>query len=173
MRIASTGELPARALESLKRLNEEAHGHPFVEDWDHALGGTHFFIEDAGEPVSHAAVVERWLETGGRRLRTGYVEAVATRPDRQRLGLGTRILEAVTDHVRAEFELGGLCTGDNAFYERFGWETWRGQTYVRTDDGLVRTEEEDGNIMILRTVSTPDIDVAGALSCEWRLGDVW
>lgn len=173
MRMAPTDDLPPQVLGKLKRLNEEAHGHRFAEDWDHALGGMHFFIEDGDEPLSHASVVERLLETGGRRHRTGYVEAVATRPDRQRRGLASRVIQAVTDYVRVEFELGALCTGENDFYERFGWETWHGQTFVRTEDGLVRTGHEDGNVMILRTALSPEIDLAGAISCESRPGDVW
>jgi aminoglycoside 2'-N-acetyltransferase I len=165
--------MPPDILASIRRLNEEAHGHPFVEDWDHALGGLHFFIEEDGEPVSHASVVERRLETSATSLRTGYVEAVATLPDRQRRGHMTLIMKAVTDHIRGEYELGGLCTGDNGFYERFGWETWRGPTFVRTENGLERTTHEDGNVMILRRPSTPGIELAAPISCEWRPGDVW
>lgn len=173
MRIAPTADLPSRLLDAIKRLNEEAYGHPFVEDWDHARGGVHFVLEEDGEPVSHASVVERWLETGGGRLRTGYVEAVATRPDRQRRGLASRIMEAAAEHIRADYELGGLCTGENGFFERFGWETWRGPTFVRTEGGLHRTAHEDGNVMVLRTPATPAIDLGAGLCCEWRPGDVW
>jgi aminoglycoside 2'-N-acetyltransferase I len=173
VRIVRTNDLSPQVIGKLRRLNEDAHGHPFVEDWDHALGGMHFFIEDEGEPVSHASVVERRLATGGRRLRTGYVEAVATRPDRQHRRLAGRVIQAVTDFVRAEFELGALCTGENDFYARFGWETWRGPTFVRTEDGLVRTSHEDGNVMILPTTLSPEIDLDAAISCEWRSGDVW
>jgi aminoglycoside 2'-N-acetyltransferase I len=173
MWIARTQDLSPEALAAIKRLNEEAHGEPFVEDWDHALGGTHFFIEENGEPVSHASVVERRLETAGRSMRTGYVEAVATRPGRQRAGLATRVMEAVTVHIRLAFELGGLCTGQTDFYARLGWETWRGPTFVRTDGDPVRSADEDGNVMILRTPFTPDLDLDASISCEWRSGDVW
>ena len=160
-------------LAQIKALNEEAHGEPFVEDWDHAIGGTHFFIEEHGKPVSHASVVERSIEAGRHLLRTGYVEAVATRPDRQGSGLATQILNAVTVHIRLLYELGALTTGENDFYARVGWETWRGPTFVRTDEGRTRTEDEDGGIMILRTATTPELSVDEAISCDWRSGDVW
>jgi len=173
LRIASTFEQTASELDTLKEFLEDAYGEPFVEDWDHALGGTHFLFEEESEPVAHASVVERWLETEFKRLRTGYVEAVATRPDRQGSGLGSRIMQAVSDHIRAGFELGGLCTGENPFYERFGWETWRGPTFVRLNDLLERTSEEDGSVMILRTSRTPALNLAESISCEWRPGDVW
>ena len=173
MWVGRTLDVSPEMLAKIKALNEQAHGEPFVEDWDHAIGGAHFFIEEDGEPVSHASVVERWLETGGHKLRTGYVEAVATRPDRQRSGLATQILNAVTVHIRLLYELGALSTGEKDFYARVGWETWRGPTHVRTDDGLRRTEDEDGGIMILRTVSTPELSLDEPISCEWRSGDVW
>jgi aminoglycoside 2'-N-acetyltransferase I len=171
--VAATNDVSRQTLERIKRLNEEAHRHPFVEDWDHALGGVHFFVEEEDEPVAHASVVERQLETWGTSLRTGYVEAAATRPDRQGRGLMAVIMTAVTAHIRDEFELGALCTGHNAFYERFGWETWHGETYVRTPHGLERTAHEDGNVMVLRTNWTPALDFAAPISCEWRSGDVW
>ncbi|MFY9587714.1 MAG: GNAT family N-acetyltransferase [Actinomycetota bacterium] len=173
MRIVPTDALTERELAALKGMLEEAYGEPFVEDWDHALGGTHFLIEEGGEPVSHASVVERALETGGRILRTGYVEAVATRPDRQRRGLGTRVMDAASEFIRREFELGALGTGEFGFYAPFGWERWRGPTAVRTDSGVVPTPEEDGYIMILRTAETTDLDQTAQITCEWRLGDVW
>lgn len=174
MRIVRTDALTQDDLSALKPMLEESYGEPFVEDWDHALGGTHFLIEENGAPVSHAAVVERFLETGGRSLRTGYVEAVATRPDRRRDGLGSRVIEAASEHIRGDFELGALGTGEFDFYARFGWEVWRGPTSVRTSTGQVRTPEEDGYVMILRTLTTPaDLDVAMPISCDWRRGDVW
>jgi aminoglycoside 2'-N-acetyltransferase I len=173
MWVGRTLDISPDMLAKIKQMLEEAYGEPFVEDWDHAIGGTHFFIEEVGEPVAHASVVERSLESGGRMLRTGYVEAVATRPDRQRSGLATQILNAATIHIRLLYELGALSTGENDFYARAGWETWRGKTFVRTEDGRTRTEDEDGGIMVLRTASTLELDLDEAISCEWRSGDVW
>ena len=168
-----THDLTPEFLTKLKRMLEVSYREPLVEDWDHAIGGVHFYLEEDGEPVVHASVVERRLETAGRAFRTGYVEAVATRPDRRRRGLASRVMQAATAHVMEEYELGGLCTGENDFYARFGWETWRGATFVRTDDGLVRTGDEDGSVMILRAGPSADVDLDGTISCEWRSGDVW
>ena len=174
MRIVTTDELSPEVLAAIKALLETTFDEPFVEDWNHALGGVHFLVEEAGEPIAHTSVVERTLESNGRVLRTGYVEAVATRPDRQRAGLGTAVIEAATAHIRETFELGALGTGEFAFYERFGWERWRGPTGVRTENGLIRTLDEDGFVMILRTQASPaDLDVDSLLTCDWRSGDVW
>ena len=88
-----------------------------------------------GEIVAHAAVVERELWMDDRPLRTGYVEAVATTPERQGQGLGSLVMGEVNAIVRDGFELGALGTGSNGFYERLGWVTWLGPTFVRTADG--------------------------------------
>ena len=124
-------------------------------------------------PVAHGSVVERELHAAGVALRAGYVEAVATRSDRRGRGLGTAVMRALGGEIRARFELGALDTSLHGFYARLGWERWRGPTFVRTDDGLVATTEEDGYVMILRTPSTPSIDLDAPISCEWRPGDVW
>jgi len=168
-----TRDLTPEFLTKLKHMLEETYREPLVEDWEHALGGVHFYIEEDGDPVSHVSVVERLLETGGQQYRTGYVEAVATRPDRQRRGLGSRVVQAATAHVFEEYELGGLSTGQNDLFARFGWETWRGPTFVRSDSGLERTSDEDGGVMVLRTGPSGGVDLDAAISCDWRSGDVW
>lgn len=143
------------------------------EDWEHALGGMHFLLDDDGAIAAHASVVERELHVAGRPLRTGYVEAVATTPAAQGRGLGTIVMRDMTGYVRDEYELGALGTGVHRFYERLGWETWRGPSAVRTVEGLVRTPDDDGYIMVLRTRTSPPLDPVTPISCEWRPGDVW
>jgi aminoglycoside 2'-N-acetyltransferase I len=174
--------LPSAALtteevDALHRLMAEAfaddeHGGFSADDWEHALGGTHFLAEVEGLIVGHASVVERDIRVGGRPLRTGYVEAVATAVERQRSGIGTAVMRAVAEHLDG-YELGALGTGSQAFYERLGWEIWRGPSSVRTVDGERATPEEDGYIMVLRTPLSPPLDLDDPISCEWRRGDVW
>ncbi len=143
------------------------------EDWAHALGGQHFVLDLDGEIVSHASVVERVLEIGGRPLRTGYVEAVATAPAEQGRGHGSIVMEAATEHIRAGFELGALGTGRHAFYERIGWAMWRGPAFVRSPEGERRTPDDEGYILVLRTSSSPPFDLGEPIICDWRPGDVW
>jgi aminoglycoside 2'-N-acetyltransferase I len=143
------------------------------DDWQHALGGRHFLLELGGSIVAHAAVVERALEVDGRPVRTGYVEAVATDPARQAGGFGTKLMEAVDTYIRDTFELGALGTGSHYFYERLGWQTWRGPSFVRTSSGTRRTPDEDGYILVLVTGSGPALDLDAEISCESRPGDVW
>ena len=113
-----------------------ADDEAFTEaDWEHSIGGMHFVLDsDSTGIVAHASVVEREIHIADRPLRTGYVEAVATAPDWQGQGYGTRVMTDVTAFVRATYELGALGTGAQGFYERFGWLTWRGPTSVRTNE---------------------------------------
>jgi aminoglycoside 2'-N-acetyltransferase I len=178
LRSLATAELTEDEVASIRRLLEDAFGEDEDErfadsDWAHALGGLHVVADDDGEIVGHASVVPRSLEAGPIPLRTGYVEAVATRRDRQGSGIGTDVMRLVGEHIDATYALGALGTGAFHFYERLGWERWPGPTAVRTADGVRATTEDDGYVMILRTRRTPMLDPSSTLSCEWREGDVW
>ena len=177
LREATSDELDAAVLAQILDLGHACwpDGSFTQDDLEHALGGRHFLAEMDGRFVAHASVVPRILEVGGRRLRGGYLEAVATLPRFQRQGIATRLVEAANAHIDAAFVLGALSTSRPAFYERLGWQRWRGETWVRDRDGrLARTADEDDGILWRRTPSTPD-GVSGdeAIACEWRPGDVW
>jgi aminoglycoside 2'-N-acetyltransferase I len=143
------------------------------EDVDHAMGGVHWIAEAGGRIVGHASVVPRILEADGVPLTTGYLEAVATQPDWRRRGIASRLLAAANRHITEHFELGALSTGIHAVYAGTGWQRWQGPTFVRTDSGLLRTEDDDDGIMVLRTPRTPPLAGTEALSCEWRAGEAW
>ena len=179
LRRIRTGDLDAAEVAAIRGILVDAFAaegpdEQFTDaDWQHALGGTHVVLDAGGEIVSHASVVERELRVGGRPLRTGYVEAVATAPAWRGRGHGTTVMRDVNDVVREGFELGALGTGVHAFYERLGWRAWRGPTAVRTPDGERPTPDEDGLILVLFTPTTPPLDETAPLSCDWRPGDVW
>ncbi len=178
LRRVSTQELTSPEVAAIRAMLLAAFGPADDErfsddDWDHAVGGVHFVLDVGGAMVTHASVVERELHVDGRPLRTGYVEAVGTAPDGQGAGHGSQVMADVTAYIRDRFELGALGTGRHHFYERLGWLRWAGPTFVRTADGLRRTPDEDGDILVLPTASSPPLDLAAALSCEWRPGDVW
>ena len=178
VRTAETSRLSSEELTSLRAMFDAAwHGKDDAfsdHDWRSATGGTHFLLEIDGAIVSHASVVDRVLETRGRDLRAGYVEAVATRSEHRRRGHATQVMLAVGAFIADRYELGALGTGLFRFYDRMGWERWRGPTGVRMRTGVVRTPDEDGFIMVLRTPATPpDLDLDALLTCGWRPGDVW
>jgi aminoglycoside 2'-N-acetyltransferase I len=178
LRRLASSELTADEVREIRALMEVAFGSDEEErfsddDWQHALGGVHFVLELDGEIVAHAAVVERRLFLGSLPVRTGYVEAVATSPDRQGLGLGSIVMTDVTEYVRDAFELGALGTGRHSFYGRLGWRIWAGPSAVRTPAGVQPTPDDDGSIMVLETPTSPPLDFSAPISCEERPGDVW
>jgi aminoglycoside 2'-N-acetyltransferase I len=178
LRRLSTQELTRSEIGAIRALLERAFGSDEEErftaaDWDHSVGGVHFVLDVAAEIVAHASVVERELHVGRRPLRTGYVEAVATAPDRQGAGYGSIVVAEVTAWIKDRFELGALGTGRQGFYQRLGWLTWIGPSSVRMGDDEQATPEDDGFILVLPTPSSPPLDVTAPISCDWRPGDVW
>lgn len=177
VRRSATDELTAADVSAIRAILWAAFpsgDEGFTEaDWEHALGGIHVLLELDDRIVAHASVVERELQVAGQPFRTGYVEAVATEPSRQGSGLGTRLMTEVDAHIRTTFALGALGTGSHHFYERLGWQTWKGPSSVRTDEGTEPTPDDDGYILILTTPATPALDLGDPISCEWRPGDVW
>jgi len=177
LRRLRTDELTAAEIDAIRTLLWAAFppgDEGFTEDdWDHAVGGTHFVLDAGGRVVAHASVVERTLHVGGIPLRTGYVEAVATAPTLQGRGLGTIVMRDVDAWIDAGFQLGALGTGSHHFYERLGWRTWRGPSSVRSAAGALPSPDDDGYIMVLATSTSPPLDLDAPISCEWRPGDAW
>lgn len=177
IRRVATEDLRPEEVAAIRELLAETFGDEdggFGElDWEHALGGVHVVLEDSATIFAHAAVVERTIEIDGRPFRTGYVEAVGTKVGHHGRGHGTAVMRVVGEIIRERFELGALGTGRFAFYERLGWERWRGPSSVRTPDGLLRTPDEDGWILVLRTPASGAIRLEAPISCDWRPGDVW
>jgi aminoglycoside 2'-N-acetyltransferase I len=172
--VLRTADVPGPVLDRVRTIMTAAFEGRFDEhDWAHALGGTHVIASIDGVVLAHAAVVPRALDVDGVALRTGYVEAVATAPSHQGLGIGTAVMTAASELVRSAYDLGALSTGRPSFYERLGWERWAGTTWVRTVGGLVRTPEEDDGILVLRTPTTGGLSLTGAITCEARPGDDW
>lgn len=173
VQVAHTADIDADVLAAMRDLLYEVFADEMTEhDWEHCLGGMHAIVWEDGEPIGHAAVVQRRLLHGGRALRAGYVEGVAVRADRRRRGHGRRLMGAVERVVRGAYELGALGAADGAldFYAACGWSRWRGPTSALTPTGIVRTADEDGSVYVL---ADDTLDLAGELTCDWRDGDLW
>ncbi|MDP8991673.1 MAG: GNAT family N-acetyltransferase [Actinomycetota bacterium] len=161
-------------MEKIRQLVEEAFdGTLSSDDWEHMLGGWHVVILERKALPSHTRPSSPALEAAGRLFRTGYGEGVATAPGRRCEGLGSSVVSQVASLLRSKFELGALSTGRHAFYERLGWQRWRGPTFVRHADDLVRTEEDDDSVTVLRFGPSLALDLARPISCEARTGDHW
>ena len=162
-------------LEDVRELLGCAFGGELSEDdWVHALGGVHLVAMHAGALVGHVAVVERELSQGTRTWRTGYVEALGVHPSRRRRGTGSRLMARAEALITERYELGALAASEDGspLYQRRGWLPWRGETWARTLDGVVRTEAEDDCVFIL-PVSATCPDRRGSIVCDWRQGDPW
>jgi len=172
-RVLTDGEIRSDVLAQIRRLVFAAYDGDFSEeDWDHTRGVARRRIRRRA-PVSHAAVVARVLQVAQRTLQTGYVEGVATIAERRREGLGALVMSHATSLVQSKFEMGALSTSSPSFYQRFGWERWRGHSFVRDGVELLRTADEDDGLMVLRSGPSAGIDLAAPIVCERRPGDDW
>lgn len=158
----------------IRQLLERSFGAGFsADDWDHTVGGDHFVISEGDILLAHAAVVPRTLTIGDLPIETGYVEGVATEPQARGRGLGSAVMTEAAAVIRARYEMGALSSDRHTFYERLGWERWRGLTYVRRGDELLRTEGEDDGLMVLRFGPSAVLDPTAAICCNERSGDDW
>ena len=174
IRQAPTSEISPATFRELTQLLEAAFGEPFTDYWSDIGPGLHFMEVEGDDVLAHACVVDRELHSQKHTLRTGYVEAVATWPFRQGQGHGTKVMQSVGDYILDNYELGALSTGHKRFYKRLGWVTWKGPTLIRHVDGrTVRTPRDDGSIMILKTPTTPSLNLKSPISAEWRPGELW
>jgi aminoglycoside 2'-N-acetyltransferase I len=171
---APTSALPPAFLRDLRTMLDRAFLDDFSdEDWAHTIGGTHVWVSEGDDVVSHGSLIDRTVECAGHELAVGYVEAVATVVEHRHRGHGTTVMQCLGALIREHHVLGVLSTGVPGFYERCGWERWRGPTYVNGPTGRTRTPADDGDIMVLRTARSPELDFAGDIVCNWRAGDVW
>jgi len=121
--------------------------------------------------VCHALWVTRHLQAENYPpMRTAYVEAVATEAMYRKRGFASSIMKYLINEIQ-DYELAALSPFSVEYYERLGWEFWRGELSIRTSEGLVRTPDEE--VMIFRLPKTPSLNVNDPLSAEWREGEVW
>jgi aminoglycoside 2'-N-acetyltransferase I len=177
IRIVRSAELTSAEWATLTALCVAAFDEPWDDYWDNIGPGVHVLAEDVQRGIAaHAAIVDRLLHPGDLTLRAGYVEAVAVWPDLQRSGLGTQVMDVINTMLDAQYDLGALGTGKHDFYARLGWVIWRGPTSIRERDGsLLRSPNEDGDIMVRVTPTTPaGLDLSLPIAVDWRPGDeVW
>lgn len=175
LRVVTSTALSPSTRQSIRHLMDAAFDGEFSDDdFAHALGGWHALVEDGDTVVAHASAVPRVMVVDGVEFESGYVEAVAVRPALQGTGLGTLAMRAITDAVREHFALGVLSTGERHFYERLGWERWRGPAFVRHPGGrLERVPDEDDAVMVLRFGASAGIGLDAPIACDDRPGDAW
>ena len=136
-------------------------------------GGWHFLAFEGQALVSHAMVTTRWLQPEGQPLiRTAYIDAVATLPTAQGRGYGSTLMRHLARRIDDEYIIGCLETDRVKFYERLGWEVWRGPLAGRSEQGLIPTPEQKG-IMVLRLSQTPALNLDSSLTIECQDARIW
>jgi aminoglycoside 2'-N-acetyltransferase I len=169
--VVTTEALSAEDLDEVCALCSEAYGEDFAPLLERVGPGVHLLGRRKGNLVSHVMWVTRMLEPASLApLRTAYIEAVATAPAFQKRGYATDLMRRLEREIQ-EFDLAALSPSDEPFYQRLGWETWRGPLFIRRGRVLELTPGE--NVMILRLPGTPALDLDEPLSAEWRRGELW
>jgi aminoglycoside 2'-N-acetyltransferase I len=173
--VVESAGIDAATREALRGLWNRAFGDRFSDDdAEHAYGGVHVLMRDGACLVGHASAVPRRLRFGGGPWCTvGYVEGVATDPQRQGEGIGRCVMQRLRSEIAERWPVALLSTGKaTPFYEALGWERWRGASYVQTAHGVVPADEH-GGLMILRLDPSMVPDLALNVTCEDRDGDAW
>ena len=135
-------------------------------------GGRHFLAYQTTELVSHAVVTTRWLQPEGQPiLKTAYVDAVSTLPTHQGQGHGSAVMRHLAENI-SDYLIACLETNKIHFYQRLGWEVWRGPLAGRSEQELILTPEQKG-IMILRLAETPSLNLDTGLTIECQAGRIW
>jgi GNAT superfamily N-acetyltransferase len=137
--------------------------------------GDHVLARLEGRLVGHAVWGTRWLQPeGSEPLRTAYVDAVASDPDLWGRGVGSAVMRRLAEET-AGYQLRGLGTDRPAFYERLGWERWLGPKGVRHPEGTRQGVDlmPEEIVLVLRTPSTPRLDLRSLLTVEPRPGQPW
>jgi len=174
IRLAHTADLDRFTLDAARVLLDTVFEGEFTDDdWDHSLCGMHALAYEDGALVGQAAGVQRRLIHGGRSLRTGYLEGMAVRADRQRRGIGGALMAEMVRIVRGGYELGALSATEAGvpLYRATGWHRWSGPTSALTPRGVERTPDDDGGVWVLPVAVR--LHPGNELTCDWRGGDVW
>jgi aminoglycoside 2'-N-acetyltransferase I len=139
---------------------------------DTFLDATHLIGYYENSFVCHALWVSRYLHAGTNpMMRTAYVEAVATAAEYRKRGFASAIMKHLIGEIQ-DYDMAALSPAGAAFYERLGWELWRGPLFIRKNDNLI-SSIDDEEVMIFRLPKTPVLDIHAPLSAEWREGELW
>lgn len=170
-----TEELDADTRKVIVNLCVAAHQEDDFENlFSYVPSGAWHFLAFQGEQlVSHAMVTTRWLQPEGHPiLKTAYIDAVATLPSAQGRGHGSTLMRHLARKIAGEYVIACLETDRMEFYERLGWETWRGPLAGRSEQGLIPTPEQKG-IMVLRFSQTPALRLESTLTIECQDERIW
>lgn len=170
--VRTTQELGEAGRAELRAMLELSFPRYDGTSWDHCLGGVHYLVRYGGRLVCHGALVPRYFRQGSRTLNGVYGESMATVPDLRHRGLGSIVVAMATAEVRMHYDIGVFAASKYAFYERQGWQKWRGPTFV--DDGPdTRPAAPDRGAVMFRLPENSTVSPDADLATDMRSGDIW
>jgi len=100
--------------------------------------------DDAGVLIGHAELFQRDARWEGRPVKIGGVGAVATREDRRRQGVASRVMRRAVEEIARAYQPHFallFCEPRHApIYQALGWCAFGGDVYVDQPQGHVRFE---------------------------------
>jgi aminoglycoside 2'-N-acetyltransferase I len=172
---ARTKDLDEATRAAIIQVCIAAHNNPDFQNLFSYLppDGLHVLAYAQSQLVSHAVITTRWLQLGRQPLlKTAYVDALATAHEFQRRRFGSMVMRHIAWIIQEEYEIACLETERVKFFERLGWQEWRGPLAGRDGNGLVSTPHQTG-IMILRLPKTPSFSLYGLLTIECQAKRIW
>lgn len=184
LQVTPAEQLVFRDFQSIQALCTRAFGEDVWCDYEYLKSALHVIGRYEGQIVCHALWTDRLLSVAGRMsLKTAYVEYVATEPSMQGQGLASQLMRFLTEyiqddiairtqlHIHEPYQLAALAPEDSNFYQRLGWELWQGNLWIRQEEKMIATPDDD--VMVYRLARTPKFAVTEDLSAEWREGEWW
>ena len=138
------------------------------------IGGRHFVLDLDGEIVTHASVVERELHIDGRPLGRATSRRSPPRPPMTVEGTGHRSWRPSRRTSATRFELGGarapaVTTSTSVSAGRRG----RGRPSFAVRTARSGRPRRRATSWCCGRPTSPPFELDSAISCEWRIGDVW
>ncbi len=174
IQIRRTKDLNDAEQAEIAQLCSQAHRHDFSLLFTHLPSdGLHIigYLDD--RMVGHAVVTSRWAQPQKLPiLRTAYVDAVSVLPGLWGKGYGSAVMLRLAAEISG-YEIGCLVTDKMHFYERLGWQEWRGPLAGRAKDGSLKPTADQKGIMVLPLRLTPPLELNGLLTIECQAGRIW
>lgn len=141
---------------------------PFIESFGETV---HIIGYLGNEIIGHALWLRRPLQVGDHLVQNAaYVEAVVTKPQFQRHGYGSAIMNRLHAEISWS-DFGALATSSMSWYERLGWIRWLGPKYIQKKNEVIATPH--ARVMVYRVPGKPLPDVTESLTADWRPLEVW
>jgi GNAT superfamily N-acetyltransferase len=129
-------------------------------------------LRDNDRVVAHAAVIDRVVDVGGRRIRVAGVGNVGVLPDYRKQGHSDTVMQAaMTEAGREMFDLGMLFTQEpiKHVYARNGWVDVSGREFRRCDFQTREPADFSSGVKMIHPLKLSDLP-AGPVDL---LGDKW